>query len=678
MRRLLVFLLLALALLGAACQPGATDPTPPDLKLLVLPDDGPAAVTALIDGARQSIRFKIDLLTSDEIIAALAAAANRGVEVRVLIEQNPVGGGESNQRSADRLQEAGVSVRWAPSLYQLTHEKSLLVDDRQALVATFNFTHSSFANNREYGLLTTDPALVGEIAAIFEADWAGKPYERLRNPALVVSPLNSRQQIEALIDGAKNSLWLEENTLLDDDIAGRLAAAAQRGVEVRFLGPLRTGEEDLAEPNYRRLRAAGAQVGHLAAPYVHAKVIVADGKQALVGSINLSHASINKNRELGLVTADAAIIAQIEKTFAADWQLARQFKPAPTGVIGWQEAGNYTGAEVTVEGEIVRTHDTGKVTFLNFTPNYRGTLTLVIFASDYDKYPALPVEHFLNKHVRARGLVKDYQGAPEIIIDTPDQIEILPAPSAQPALAEPQADAPAPPPAETSTAIPTIVAAPAVIDWQEAGDHMGKEITVEGEVARTHDTGKVTFLNFSNEWRGTLSIVIFASDYDKFPRPPSELYRGQSIRVSGRVKEYQGAPEIVVESPATIEIIATGQSDAAAPAPAATPAVALPATARPPTGVIPWEQAGDYLGQTITIAGRIVRANDIGSITFLNFSNERGRFVVVIFQDDYTNFPSPPAELYQKRTVWVTGEVTEHDGAPQIIVHSPDQIEVFP
>ncbi|MBX7237327.1 MAG: hypothetical protein K1X65_23295 [Caldilineales bacterium] len=681
MRRFLVFLLLALVLLGAACQPGPTDPTPgpTDLRLLVLPDDGPAAVIALIDGAQESIRFKIYLLTSDEIIAALAAAANRGVEVRVLIEQNPVGGGESNQQSADRLKEAGVSVRWAPSLYQLTHEKSLLVDDRQALVSTFNYTKSSFANNREYGLLTADPALVSEIAAIFDADWTGKPYERVRNPALVVSPLNSRPQIEALIDGAQKSLWLEENTLLDDDIAGRLAAAAQRGVEVRFLGPLRTDEEDLAEPNYRRLQAAGAQVSRLAAPYVHAKVIVADGKRALVGSINLSAASLNKNRELGLVTEDAAIIARLQKTFEGDWQLARQVRAAPTGVIGWQEAGNYLGAEVTVEGEIMRTHDTGKVTFLNFTPNYRGTLTLVIFASDYDRYPAAPVDYFLNKHLRAKGMVKDYQGAPEIIIDSPDQIEILLAAAAQPVSTQPAAaDAPTSLAATSAPLPPTPAAAAAIVAWRDADDHMGQEITVEGKVVRTHDTGKVTFLNFTDEWRGTLSIVIFASDYDKFPQPPSQLFRDQTVRVSGQVKEYQGAPEIVVESADAIEIIAAGPGDDATSAGEAAPTASLAATAPPPTGVIPWQQAGDYRGQTITISGRIVRASDIGSITFLNFSQERGDFVAVIFQDDYANFSSPPAELYQGQSVWVTGQVTEHDGVPQIVVRSPAQIEIFP
>lgn len=678
MRRLFSTLFLIVVVLAGACQPAPRDPTSlphsSSQHLIVLPDDGPEQVLALIDGAQKSVRFKIYLLTHEEIIAALVRASNRGVDVRVLIEQNPVGGGESNQRTSDRLQQGGVNVRWAPSLYELTHEKSLLVDDSRVLVGTFNYTASSFNANREYGLLIDDPALVDEIAAIFDADWAGKLYQRAPHPALVVSPLNSRQQIESMIDGAQKTLWLEEATLLDDAIAGRLAAAAARGVDVRFLGALRSDEEDLSEPNYLQLQAAGIQVARLPDPIVHAKLILADGRRALVGSINLTRASIDHNRELGIVTEDAAAIARMQKTFESDWQRALHVAPTPTGVISWQEAGQYVGAEVTVEGEILRTYDTGKVTFLNFTPNYRGTLSLVIFAAGAAEYPAPPDQYFLNQRVRVRGRVKEYQGAPEIILDSPDQIEILPAVRSGVDLTATTDEAANVSPAATETVTPgttapVLAATPSIVAWQDAGKHIGQQIVVEGEVVRTHDTGNVTFLNFTNDWRGTFSVVIFASNYDKFPQPPHELFRNKSIRVKGRVKEYQGAPEIVVESPNDIQIVQPAGT--ASPTSTATPA---PVAA----GVIPWEQAGAYLGQTITVSGRIVRTHDAGSITFLNFSPEPGQFVAVVFAADYPVFPVLPAKLYEDKTVWVTGEIGQYNGVPQIIISSPQQIEVFP
>ena len=257
------FLLIVLAIVLAGCRPWAA-PTPAvggEQQLLVLPDDGAQPVLDLIRNAQHSIRFKIYVLSHAEAVAALAQAANRGVDVRVLIEQNPVGGGENNLRSAETLQAAGVAVKWAPTAFALTHEKSLVVDDQQALIATFNFTQSSFNGNREYGLLSSEPAVVAEVAAIFDADWAGKKPKGRDNSPLVVSPVNSRRHILALIDEAKQSLWLEQATLLDDEVTKHLVAAARRGVEVRFISALRTNEEDLALPNLESV-ASGGRPGH--------------------------------------------------------------------------------------------------------------------------------------------------------------------------------------------------------------------------------------------------------------------------------------------------------------------------------------------------------------------------------------------------------------------------------
>ncbi len=661
-----LFLLLVLALL-VACRP-AVRPTPGPAvstqQILVLPDDGTGQVIELIQKAQKSIRFKIYLLTDDEMTAALVRAANRGVDVRVILEQNPTGGGESNRATFDKLQQNGVSIHWAPARYRLTHEKSLLIDDQRVLVGTFNYTPSSFKRNREYGVLIDDPALVREIAAIFDADWSDQPYEHSPSPTLVLSPLNSRQQIEGLIDSAQQTLWLEQASLLDDAVAERLAASATRGVKVYFIGPLRTGEDDLSLPNYRRLQQAGAEVRRLENPLVHAKVILADNRRALLGSINLTYASMELNRELGLLTEDAAIIRRLQQTLQGDWGRAAAVVEAPTGAISWQEAGKYIGSKVTVEGDIVRTYNSGKVIFLNFSQDYRNTLSLVIFAASASQFPAPPEDYYLNQRVRATGQVKMYQNAPEIVIESPDQIELLSTSTRSTDLAPVRSGAgvASPPPAPPTT-----------LSWEQAGDYLGQNVTVEGHVVRTYDSGKVTFLNFNENWRGTFSVVIFASDYDKFPQPPAELFQGQTVRVRGKVKEYQGAPEMVVESPADIEIVTVQKTET--PGVESTP---TPTPPSPPMSVISWKDAGAHLGQTITIEGRIVDTHDTGAITFLNFSSSRDQFVAVVFAEDYGAFPQPPAELYKGKKIWLTGKVTEHQGTPQVVVKSPQQIEVFP
>lgn len=65
----------------------------------------------------------------------------------------------------------------------------------------------------------------------------------------------------------------------------------------------------------------------------------------------------------------------------------------------------------------------------------------------------------------------------------------------------------------------------------------------------------MVFLDFHEDYRMYFKAVIFATDWDKFPTPPEELFLGKLVRITGLVREYQGAPEIIVEEPAQIEIV---------------------------------------------------------------------------------------------------------------------------
>jgi len=48
----------------------------------------------------------------------------------------------------------------------------------------------------------------------------------------------------------------------------------------------------------------------------------------------------------------------------------------------------------------------------------------VIFSSDQYKFVQSPEEYYLNKTVRIRGEIKEYQGKPEIILEDPAQVEM--------------------------------------------------------------------------------------------------------------------------------------------------------------------------------------------------------------------------------------------------------------
>jgi phosphatidylserine/phosphatidylglycerophosphate/cardiolipin synthase-like enzyme len=79
---------------------------------------------------------------------------------------------------------------------------------------------------------------------------------------------------------------------------------------------------------FRGLSDAGVQVRTYPADaplYIHAKVIIADNKEAFVGSENFSSTSLDQNRELGIIVSDPAVVSQLSATFAKDWQSAAPF-----------------------------------------------------------------------------------------------------------------------------------------------------------------------------------------------------------------------------------------------------------------------------------------------------------------------------------------------------------------
>jgi phosphatidylserine/phosphatidylglycerophosphate/cardiolipin synthase-like enzyme len=54
--------------------------------------------------------------------------------------------------------------------------------------------------------------------------------------------------------------------------------------------------------------------------YIHAKEIVADGMRAYVGSQKFSYASLERNRELGLITTSRGVIRSLERSFDGDYR----------------------------------------------------------------------------------------------------------------------------------------------------------------------------------------------------------------------------------------------------------------------------------------------------------------------------------------------------------------------
>ncbi|WP_457627427.1 phospholipase D-like domain-containing protein [Oceanithermus sp.] len=433
LKRLLTVLILALLPVLAAGN----------VQLLVQPDDGVQPLIDLIDGAESSIRIKMYLWTPSrmDVVEALGRAVERGVSVRVLLEREPAGGRPSME-VISALRDRGVDLRLSkPFRFVFVHEKSMVIDDRVAWFGSGNLTGSTFKANREYMIVTDRPDWVAEIARVFDADWRGERIDLLRahlvwSPDRVMRGVregNAREKVLDLIRGARSTLFLEQAGMVDEEVIAALEDAVRRGVNVRLVGsPADPGENTYFVPGAERLRKAGVRLRYLPSPYVHAKVIIADGNTALVGSINMSQSSMNANRELGAIltaTGEPEAFFRLLRTMERDWREARPdnpfLLPPVEGVIPWTEAPKYYGRIVTVEGRIAAVESRTGVAFLKFedTPD---AFRLVFFPRVYGQFDQPFPEAYLGKRVRATGRVKIYAGYYEIIINSPNQLEVLP------------------------------------------------------------------------------------------------------------------------------------------------------------------------------------------------------------------------------------------------------------
>ena len=99
--------------------------------------------------------------------------------------------------------------------------------------------------------------------------------------------------------------------------------------------------------------------------------------------------------------------------------------PETEATISWEEARDWVGKVVAVEGAIVRTHNSGKACFLGFGPYEEKTFTAVIFASSFGDYSVPPETLFADRRIRVSGRVKLYRDIPEIVIENPSQLVVL-------------------------------------------------------------------------------------------------------------------------------------------------------------------------------------------------------------------------------------------------------------
>jgi cardiolipin synthase len=326
------------------------------------------AMLEAIEGAQRSIMLASYIFDGDGVgskfVDALVAARDRGVEVRVLIDD--VSSRFSRHAAAKPLRGAKVPVGiFNPPLFPArlhaanlrNHRKIMVVDGALGFTGGMNIARRYWRDGQDQAFRDLHFRLRGPVvthlAEVFCDDWAFTTGERLQGekwfpplaPAGTVlargiesGPDEALERARWAIVGALNAAQRSVRILTpyfipDGTLISCLNAAALRGVEVDILLP---EESDLPHVRWAifgqlwQVLDHGCRVYLRPGPFDHSKLMVVDGAYVLLGSANWDARSLRLNFEFDVECYSVELGARLDGMVEARLS---QSRPVPLAQV---------------------------------------------------------------------------------------------------------------------------------------------------------------------------------------------------------------------------------------------------------------------------------------------------------------------------------------------------------
>ena len=332
-----------------------------------------------IQQAQNSVLLETYIFQRDtlgkRVIEALAGAARRGIQVRVMVD----GAGTPwwSTQFARTLEKAGAMtkvfhpfpwqlwnwsrsrirtsllINWIYLLFKINsrnHRKICLIDGKIAYVGSMNISkcHLSLArggdNWRDTSLRLAGSDLT-DLYRAFDLAWDHLPMtERLReafrqvrrNPAIRSNHTRHRRRILyknllRKMSICRRHIWITNAYFVPDNfLLKRLQEAAHAGVDVRILLPRKSDVAIMPWAStafYFNLLKAGVRIFEYLPGILHAKTLLLDD-WALIGSSNLNHRSLLHDLEVDILLSDPLSIQTLEEQFLTDLDNSREISLA--------------------------------------------------------------------------------------------------------------------------------------------------------------------------------------------------------------------------------------------------------------------------------------------------------------------------------------------------------------
>jgi phosphatidylserine/phosphatidylglycerophosphate/cardiolipin synthase-like enzyme len=305
--------------------------------LIVLPDDSAEPILQAIASASQTIRVKMFVFSDPALLEAIITARHRGVKVRVMLNSARRSGEADNEPTRYALEQAGIEVNDANPAFDLTHEKSMVVDNATAFVKSLNWATKNLTVTRDYAVVTMHGHEVDEIVECFEADWHRQVFDPGRKARLIWCPERGRARLCQFIDRARHRLFVQNERFQDAVIIERLVRAARRGVKVHVMArsPHTLNRDKLVEGvgGLRILDDVGIKIHRLNHLKLHGKMLLADGVAAVVGSINFAPGSFDSRRELAIEVRGGNVVDRLHTVAHHDWEHSHPVDLSDEGLL---------------------------------------------------------------------------------------------------------------------------------------------------------------------------------------------------------------------------------------------------------------------------------------------------------------------------------------------------------
>ena len=326
-----------------------------------------AALLREIEKAEHFIFLEYFIVAEGEmwgsILQLLAEKAAAGVDVRVLYD----GSCEFTTLPHDypaRLAELGIKAKmFAPARPFVSthynyrdHRKIAVIDGHTAFTGGVNLADEYINRLQKYGhWKDTAVMLEGDAARsltllflqMWNLDERQGEFERflLPKPADVQGegfvmpfgdcPLDSyktAQQVylDLLYRAERYVHIMSPYLIIDSDMEAALQYAASRGVDVKLMLPAIPDKwvaHALARGHYPALIGAGVKIYEYTPGYVHAKQFIVDGREAVIGTVNLDYRSLWHHYECAVWLCETPCIADMERDFQHTLTLCAQVTP---------------------------------------------------------------------------------------------------------------------------------------------------------------------------------------------------------------------------------------------------------------------------------------------------------------------------------------------------------------